>query len=225
MADIFLYSLLFTQSKEIVHGFGTKHSPLFPDGFRPAILNQVHGNKIVVVSEHGEQGDGDGMLTRVPFIALTIKTADCVPVLFYDEKKKVVGAVHAGWRGIYNEVIMCALERSSDVFGSEPSTIKAVIGPCIEGSCYEVRLDVIKKFREKFRWWMDVINTKDGKSYLNLRRAVTLQLIESGVKPENIGQIELCTFCRRDLFYSWRRDGRKKERMFSFIGIKDGKSG
>ncbi len=81
-------------------------------------------------------------------------------------------------------------------------------------------LDVITRFRERFKWWKDVINTKDEKSFLNLRRAVTLQLIDNGVKPDNISQIELCTFCRGDLFYSWRRDGRRKERMFSFIGIK-----
>ncbi len=129
MVEKFLYSALLTQSKEIVHGFGTRETPFFPDGFRPAILNQVHGNKIVVVSEHGEQGEGDGMLTHIPSIALTIKTADCVPVLFYDERKKIVGAVHAGWKGIYNEVIAQALKKSSDVFGSEPSSIRQRLVP------------------------------------------------------------------------------------------------
>lgn len=222
MPEVFLFSQLLTQSKEIVHGFGTRHSPVYPDGFSPAILNQVHGNEILIVSKHGNQGNGDGMLTRTPQIALTIKTADCVPVLFYDEKKKIAGAVHSGWRGLYNEVIVKALKKASDKFGSDLSSIIAVVGPCIEKSCYEVGIDVVDKFKERFKWWQDIIDIKDKKSYLNLRMGITLQLIKTGVQPDNIEQIELCTFCRRDLFYSWRRDGRKKERMYSFIGLKNG---
>jgi YfiH family protein len=209
-----------TQSKEIVHAFGTRHPPVYPDEFRPAILNQVHGNRVIIVSEHGHQGDGDGMITRVPQIALTIKTADCVPVLFYDEGKKIVGAVHSGWRGLYNEVIVYTLKKATEIFGSDISSIKAVVGPCIEESCYEIGKDVLDKFKERFKWWQDIIKLDNNKIYLNLRKGVTLQMINMGVKPDNIEQIELCTFCRGDLFYSWRRDGRKKERMFSFIGLK-----
>lgn len=219
--EVFLFSQLLTQSKEIVHGFGTRNPPVYPDGFSPAILNQVHGNEIFIVAESGNQGDGDGMLTVVPQIALTIKTADCVPVLFYDKKKRIAGAVHAGWRGLYNEVIVQALKKASDSFGSDLSSIRAAVGPCIEQSCYEVGIDVVEKFKARFKWWDDIIEIKGGKSYLNLRAGITLQLIQTGVLPENIEQIELCTFCRRDLFFSWRRDKKSNERMYSFIGLKN----
>lgn len=221
MHETFLSSKLLTQSKEIVHAFGTRHSPVYPDGFSPAILNQIHGNEVLIVTKQGNQGDGDGMITRIPHIALTIKTADCVPVLFYDEKKKIAGAIHAGWRGLYNEVVVQALKKASDIFASELSSVKVAIGPCIEESCYEVGIDIVNRFKAKFDWWEEVIHIKNSKSYLNLRAGVTLQLITTGLKPENIEQIDLCTFCRKDLFYSWRRDCKTKERMFSFIGLKN----
>lgn len=213
-------SSLLSQYNNIVHSFGTKNAPVYPDGFSPAILNQVHGNNVIIVTSPGMQGDGDAMVTRVPGIVLVVKTADCVPVLMYDDKQKVICAVHSGWRGIYNEVVISTLNVLGNIFNTEISSLKVSIGPSIEQRCYEVGEEVVSNFKEKFQWWQRVIDYADNRFYLNLRKSIEIQLINSGVSYKNVEHIELCTFCREDLFYSWRRDGKKRERMYSYIGLK-----
>jgi YfiH family protein len=219
MNDQILTSGTFNQIKTVVHGFGTRYMKGYPDGFQVATLEQIHSNNVFIVKSPGIQGKGDAMITNVPGIVLAVKTADCVPVLVYDEHKRIAGAIHSGWRGIYNGVVERFFEICAKELGSSPGEIKTAIGPCIELKCYEVKDDVVKLFQEKFSWWNKVIVFHNKKRFLNLRLAVQIQLIESGIDIKNIEHIDLCTYCRHDLFYSFRRDGNKTGRMFSYIGL------
>ncbi len=164
---------------------------------RIATLNQIHSNKIVKLSK-GKKFEADGFYTEEPLVFLGIKFADCLPIVLMDVKKRIIMAIHAGWRGSYLGISKEAVKTFVNL-GSNPENITATIGPHICKNCYEVKEDVASRFPKHFS------TIKKGKIYLDLSGINIEQLLESGVKRGNIIDLNICTFENRD-FFSYRRD-------------------
>ena len=188
--------------------FGIAEAPLF-------LPRQVHGNRIVEIS--GDEDplslpSCDGLLTDRPGIALGIKTADCVPILFADRGRAVVGAAHAGWRGTVLGIAARMVGRMVNRYGSGKQDIVALIGPAVGACCYEVDAPVFEAFSGVMD--MDTVSRRlpDGRHWLiDLKRANALQLTAAGIPADNILVADFCTACRNDLFYSHRAAGGKAE--------------
>ncbi len=217
----------------LVHGFGD--SSWFEDDFglvegwkrfRTVILKQVHSDIVHVVggpeTNRREKLRGDGLITSTPFLFLAIKTADCLPVLMADPERRVVAAVHCGWRSTSKGILDRAVRLMASRFGTGPSSLLAALGPCIGPECYEVGKEVRAEFSGQdfspgsFRPHPE----KKGKYLLDLREANRSRLLRLGVRPENISSVDACTHCDRR-FLSFRRDREKTGRMLSFIGMTD----
>ena len=194
-------------------------------------LPQVHSSKIrVIKKEHAGEGvvrcvsvEGfDGMITNEPGIVLCTVEADCVPVYLYDPVKAVIGMVHSGWKGSAGKISADAINRMEEGFGSDPGDILALIGPCICGNCYEVGGELKDDFLENFS--ADDIEEffapkENGKFLLDLKKAIRLTFLRSGIGEEHIYDTGVCTFESSDIC-SWRRDKDKMARMLTAIMLK-----
>lgn len=184
---------------------------------------QVHGTRIAVVPE-GYAGaaldDTDALITDAPHIPLTILTADCAAVFFFDPKHRAVGIAHAGWRGTVAGIAALTVARMGDAFGTDPDQVIAGIGPSIGPCCYEVGAEVIDAFTDANPEMADEVlldpdfasagsfrtSVNEGRKHLDLWRANELMLLAAGVQEDAIEVSRLCTACRRDLFYSHRAE-------------------
>jgi hypothetical protein len=155
-------------------------------------------------------------------VLLGVKTADCVPVLLGDARTGACAAVHAGWRGTLAEIVGRALERLSAEYGTRAEDVRAAIGPAARGCCYEVGREVIDAFGEKFpragEWFR---GTREGHALVDLQRASLEQLVAAGVPAARVHTLPLCTMCRTDLFFSYRREKKlhgRTGRLLSVVG-------
>jgi purine-nucleoside/S-methyl-5'-thioadenosine phosphorylase / adenosine deaminase len=168
---------------------------------------QVHSNKFISAMEFVPGIEADAVYTDLPSDFLSVLTADCLPLLVY-HKQGIAAAIHAGWRGIYDEIIPLTLNHL-------PSGTLVAAGPSIGPCCYEVGEDLADKFEQKFG--PSVVGREPGKKpHLDLRKAAILQLQSAAVEEMEIS--EICTACHPDLFFSYRRDG-SSGRMMSWIGL------
>ncbi len=185
-------------------------------------LKQQHGNRIHWIDEDNcrQLWEGDGLITSVPGILLTVQTADCLSILLVDTKKKIVGNLHAGWRGTLANItgtgIKAMLERGSDV-----NDLLAAFGPSIGSCCYEVGSEVESAFQEKFAEADSffVARPERERKTLDLRKASYSQATRLGLKPNQILWNPYCTQCDSDMFFSYRREGARTGRMFALVGI------
>ncbi|HKR01353.1 MAG TPA: peptidoglycan editing factor PgeF [Pyrinomonadaceae bacterium] len=170
----------------------------------------------------GETVYCDALVTRTPRILVGVKTADCVPVLLGDERTGACAAVHAGWRGTLSSIVLRALESMTREYGTQAADLRAAIGPAANACCYEVGHEVINAFNETFPDSPHLFKpTREGHALVDLQRANSEQLIGAGVSPERIHTAPLCTMCRTDLFFSYRREKRthgRTGRLMSVIG-------
>ncbi|HEX8843233.1 MAG TPA: peptidoglycan editing factor PgeF [Pyrinomonadaceae bacterium] len=175
----------------------------------------------------GENVYCDALTTNVPRILLGVKTADCVPVLLADARTRACAAVHAGWRGTLQSIVRRALERMAEEYGTRAEDVRAAIGPAALGCCYEVGHEVIEAFHERFTDADHLFRrTREGHALVDLHRANREQLIAGGVSGEKIHVAPLCTICRPDLFFSYRREKRvhgRTGRLMSVIGMMSAK--
>ena len=176
-----------------------------------AIPRQVHGNRIVRITEPGTYPATDGLMTDVPGIGLVVQVADCLPVYLYDPVRKVVGLVHAGWRGTKSKIVSKAVEEMSRLYNTKAHDLHVFFGPSIGPCCYEVGNDVSMYFFDKY--------LKNGK--FNLWESNRDLLIGMGVKTERIIVSRLCTVCLSEWFFSHRADGGKTGRMMAIIGLRN----
>lgn len=216
------------------HFFGTRHGPVAKatkagrleleghDHPHPTLViavEQVHGTDTLVVDRpvSGREsftGGWDSLVTNQPGVLLTIRTADCVPVLLHDPVRRVVAAAHAGWRGAVGGIVHSVVRTMAARFGSRAGDLAVAIGPAIGPCCYEVDEPVLKPLRERETGWRSVVSLQGTeKGRLDLRALVRLQAAAAGVEADRIAMIEPCTACRSDLFYSYRRDGRVVDTM------------
>ena len=184
-------------------------------------LKQVHGNTIVTVENDtiGKEQEADGMLTLGSSVLLGIKTADCVPILLVAPQQKVVGALHAGWRGTEKAIGSRAIEICAAQWGISPAQIWVALGPSIGSCCYQVGREVGEPL---FQLWGDGQSTtwqrQGEKGYLDLRAINRIQLIQAGVPDAQIQSVGPCTFCHPNEFTSYRREGPHAGRQLSVIG-------
>ncbi|MBM3787420.1 MAG: peptidoglycan editing factor PgeF [Acidobacteria bacterium] len=188
------------------HGFGTRHDGAWTPPERTARMKQIHSAVVGAAIAPGHCGEGDALVTAKSDLWLEMRTADCVPILLADPARRVVAAVHAGWRGTVARVAAAAVERMANEFECEPDTLHAAIGPAIGACCFEVGDDVAAHF------------PADSRPTVDLIRANARQLAEAGLRPANIETLNLCTRCDADRFHSFRRD-RSDGRMVSAIRI------
>ena len=214
-------------------------------------VRQIHSSLVVVPGpgprEPGKPlGKGDGLMTDEPGLLLGIQTADCIPVLVADRRKRVVAAFHAGWRGTVKRIVENGIGRMRLEFGSRPEDLVAAIGPGNLVCCYEVGEDVLSEFesqfsygRELFRevYVSDPVKTKypllfltqraPGHSpmgpslHVDLVEANRRQLVAAGVKAEAITFVGACTQCHGEMFFSHRGSRGRCGRMLSVIGIRE----
>jgi YfiH family protein len=219
--------LQLTHLKKVRHAFctrGGEEGPLEALGVAPErllTLRQVHGAEVLIFDDNTKAAltlpqPYDAVITHKKRVALGIWTADCLPILMIDRSKKVIAAIHAGWRGIWHGVIERTVSEMEKAFESAPADILVGIGPGIGPCCYEVKEDVASLFQNSHDAAHRFIREREGRTYLDLSRAARLELTKAGIPPANIEAIPLCTACRADLFFSFRRD-KKPGRQVSFI--------
>lgn len=178
--------------------------------------DQVHKTDIYKVTEK-DAGKGiiresdileiDGLMTDVPEIPLMTFYADCVPVLFYDPVKKVVAANHSGWKGTVSKISGHMINRLKSEYGTSPENLICAIGPSICKNCYEVSEDVAERFMAAYteaEMAQIVFSKGNGKYLLDLHKANYYNLVDSGVKPENIDVTNICTCCNSEWLFSHR---------------------
>ncbi len=158
----------------------------------------------------------DAVMTRCPNLCIGVSTADCIPVLLYDEQHHAAAAVHAGWRGTEQYIVRKATEAMSQVFGTLPENLRAVIGPGISLRNFEVGQEVYDAFAASGHC-MNAIAVKYEKWHLNLPLSNKLQLEDVGVQPSNIIMTDICTYDAVDDYFSARRLGIASGRIYTGI--------
>lgn len=190
-------------------------------------LNQVHGDDIFVIKPYGEYFpagktlDYDAIVTNRTNLAICIKTADCVPVFIVDRVKKVIAAVHAGWKSTALEISAKVIRLLYEKYGSSPRDILAAIGPAIGPCCFELDEEAAYTFRNQRNHKIFLFpGEKQNKWIVDLPEANRRQMVNCGIPEENIDLSKLCTYCRQDLFFSHRGSGGITGRQVNFMMIK-----
>ncbi len=216
-------------------------------------IRQIHSSVLVVSGSGDAQGPlttpqghrGDGLMTDEAGLLLGIQTADCIPVLVADRKRRAVAAFHAGWRGTVKRIVEAGVGRMRLEFGSRPEDLIAAIGPGIGACCYAVGEEVLSSFESQFSYAdqlfrevyeTDPVRTKypmlfltqraPGHSpigpslHLDIIEANRRQLLDAGLKPRSIQITGGCTSCQPSLFFSHRASHGHAGRMMGVIGIR-----
>jgi len=212
-------------------------------------VHQIHSNLVLLASvadaSREKPRSADGLMTGEPGLLVGIRTADCIPILVADRKRRAVAAFHAGWRGTVQRIVESGIGRMRLQFGSRPEDLVAAIGPGIGPCCYSVGEEVLSSFESQFAYARELfrevydsgpVRTKypllfmtqraPGHSeigpslHLNLVEANRRQLLAAGLKPRAIHLIGGCTSCHRELFFSHRGSEGHAGRMMSVIGIR-----
>lgn len=192
-------------------------------------VKQVHGTDALVVDQPVQQGatfEGgwDALVTDQPGVMVTVRTADCVPVLLHDPGRRVVAAIHAGWRGAVAGIVPRTVALLVDRFGATVEGLRMAIGPSAGPCCYEVDEPVLSKLREVCPGWESVVKpVAANKAHLDLRAFVRLQALTDGLQTERIAMVNACTICQPDVFFSYRRDGVVNATMVSGIALLPGR--
>lgn len=210
-----IYSESLTKYPEIFHGFTTRDGS--EQEFESLVLpRQVHGNKISQVTRKdlGKKINGvDGLVTKVHGIKLGVRTADCLPILFYEPVKKIIGVAHAGWRGALGQIAQKMIIKIK-ALGGVPQNIAVVMGPHICGSCYTIPEARARLFTGEAIW------QRDGEFHLDLALFNLKQLLSSGANKKNIEILPYCTSCQNNLFFSFRKNrGKDYGEMLAVIGL------
>jgi len=237
-----IYSNIFKRYPEIKFGFSTKDGGVSPPpyfmnlstnvrdkkenvlrnreiffnvlGILPinvSIQNQIHSTNINYVTKPSFVKDNDAMYTGRRNVYLAISGADCVTIFLFEPDKKVIAGVHSGWKGTYGGILTKTVKEMKEKFSIGTSKLIAYIGPSISQDCYEVGKEVADLFDEKVKAF------RDGKYFLDLQKSNLYQLLNLGVRKENIEISKHCTYKEENLFHSHRRDGERTGRMFGVI--------
>ena len=208
-------------------------------------LRQVHSDTIRFV-EAPSKSDlvGDGLITSTPGLLLAIQTADCLPIILVDPKRRAVGVFHAGWRGTLKRIVEKGVGEMRRRFGTRPADLKAAIGPGVHSCCYQVGKEVREQFESQFAYAAklfreieesDPVRDKypmlfltarppghselPKKIFLDLVEANRQQLLSAGVPARSIEASPLCTSCNPELLFSYRAEKGRTGRMMAVVGI------
>jgi polyphenol oxidase len=216
-----------------------------PKPWPSVAMKQIHSS---IIHEIGKLPSnplaGDGLITRKPGIVLSVRTADCIPVLIVDPVERSIGSFHAGWRGTLARIVEKGVGEMRKAFGSEPENLRAAIGPGIHRCCYEVSDDLKERFAAQFAYTdelfedvfsSDPVHDKYPLLFMNQRapghgdphctlhldliEANRRQLLDAGLAKDNVWISDLCSSCRTDLLFSHRKEHGKTGRMVAAIAI------
>jgi YfiH family protein len=196
--------------------------PVLAEARLIARVNQVHGRtvRIVTRANAADCPRADGMVTVAPGVALAIFTADCVPILMHDRRRRIVGALHAGWRGIVAGIVAEGVAAMRSL-GASALDIRAALWPSIGPCCFEVDASLAGQFaRELPGAAARIRGGCPGKAYLDLRGIVRDELARAGVADGDVIDVGPCTRCAADRFFSRRAAGATATGLqMSFIGL------
>lgn len=188
-------------------------------------VKQVHGTDALIIdrpvtgADRFERG-WDALVTDQPGVTVAVRTADCVPVLVYDRRRRAVAAIHAGWRGAVAGIVPKTIQLMVSRFSIADSDLRISIGPSAGPCCYEVDEAVLTPLRSAWSDWPSVLQDDRGtRARLDLKALVRRQAAHSGIRSEYITAVNLCTICHSELFYSYRREGRVNGTMLSGITL------
>lgn len=227
-------------SQRMLHFFGTRHGPQYGrmngelgtvkagDSDYPFVVSirQVHGTDVLSIDrplKAGQKffGGHDAVLTNQADTLLTVQTADCVPVLLMDSSRGVIGAVHAGWRGAVHGIVVKSVRTMVERFGAGLPSLHVAIGPSAGPCCYEVDTPVMNQLASDVPDDSTILKrTGPGTGRLDLKKLIRWQAVSLGLAEEHIHTVDLCTICRPDLFFSYRREGKVHGNMVSGIMLK-----
>ena len=193
-----------------------------------SLVRHEHGDNIIRL-EKEDAGRGvsreqldfcDGIVTNVPEVTLVTCHADCSGFFIYDKRTRSIGLAHAGWKGMFKRIGQKLVKRLEDEYGARPDDMIAAICPCICRECFEVEAELAESFASEFNCpdiFVRGTGEKADKGYVSLQAAAVIQLLDAGVRHENISIMDLCTVENRELFYSYRRDGHDTGSMAAFL--------
>lgn len=197
------------------------------------VPHQTHSSNVLIIDEEFQELNSsdkidalygvDATITHLKDIFLCATTADCVPILLYDKNKGVIAAIHAGWKGIVNLIIDNVIYKMKSIYQTDPIDIIAAVGPSISVKHYEIREDVVSKFKGAN---IDLntasfLNTNTNKLHVDLKQIVHNKLAELGIPTNQIEVSDLCTYDNSELFFSARRQSIHCGRMLSGIKLID----
>ncbi len=187
------------------------------------IPDQIHSVNIAVVDEETlgiltKIEDVDGVITKNSEVILTVRTGDCLPIIYADKKNSLIGISHQGWRGSLKKMAQRMIEKMLTL-GSKKEDILIAFGPSIGDCCYDIDDDRYYSFLAEFDGYSDkIFYRRGGKWFLNLSLLNYLLLLDIGIPKKNIDFFPFCTKCDKDRFFSYRRDKNKDyKEMLSFI--------
>jgi len=197
-------------------------------------VRQVHEDGVLTVDESlvscegfpgvllEERYEYDALITNLPDLALAVSTADCLPILIHDPIHRAVAAVHAGWRSTARRIVARALVSMATAYGTNPADCRIAIGPGIRGCCYEVDAVVTNAMADALPTWQEhAVAIRPGHVRLDLAAVNRAILQLSGVRPDRVADVGLCTACRTDLFFSHRAEKPRTGRMMNLILLRD----
>ncbi len=207
---------------------------LFPGDWDLAGCWQVHGADVRVVHTkdeakpaENERGDTifcDVIVSNAKGVLAGVKTADCVPILLGDPVTGAFAAIHAGWRGTLATAVLAGVERLAMEYDTKPANLRGAIGAAAGPCCYEVGSEVIEAFTQRFPYGEELFTpTRAAHATVDLLQANRAQLESAGVAPERIHIAPICTMCRTDLFFSYRKEKSlhgKVGRLMAVVGRK-----
>ena len=182
-------------------------------------LNQIHSSEVIIIDNYDKQNSkliGDGLVTNLKSIGLSILGADCAPILFYDNKSKTIGACHAGWRGAIDSIVENTII-SMESIGANRQNIIAIIGPLIQKKSYEIKDDVAKIVKDTFYFKKNnsiLFHIKSDRYLFDLPLMLKTSLKSCGINK--INDVNINTYEKNDLFFSHRYSSHKN---FPQIGI------
>ena len=196
------------------------HSKIFLESLgianrRPVVVDQVHSDKVFILENadrtHNEivQVQADALLTNLVGKAIGVFTADCLPILIYDPRLKVIGAIHAGRKGSEQNILFKVVREMVSVYGSCPEELMVGFGPAIGGCCYEVGEDCLQPFQTQFKDAKDWFRPgSSGKYYLDLLAINKMDAERAGLMQGNMFSLDHCTCCSSPQMFSYRREGK-----------------
>ncbi len=190
-------------------------SALGTDMSKVAMSGQVHGTEILLADKPIMEKGFDAIISNTAGLMIAVSTADCTPVLIYDTKNKAIAAIHSGWRGTAANITKKTLLKMNQQFNTKGSDCIAFIGVCIGYNAFEVGSDVAQHFDDSVKR----VDLTTQKYFVDLKTANKHQLLQSGLKEENIEISNYCTVKNNDLFFSHRYEKGITGRMMATIGV------
>jgi YfiH family protein len=236
MAPVITVPAFGSAHEGVRHFFGTRHhAPVPYETGVPASdvrnrswmlsVRQVHGTDALIVDRPVTaadrfEGGWDALVTDQPGVTVVVRTADCVPVLVYDRRRRAVAAIHAGWRGALAGIVPKTIELMAARFAIQTGDLRVSIGPSAGPCCYEVDHAVLEPLRRDRADWPSLLRQDRGtNARFDLKALVRRQTAEMGIPEQQITVVNVCTICHPALFYSYRREGRVNGTMLNGITL------